>query len=266
MCVRAVWWAGDTAFSLNCFLYRQTGVDSRRVKCYSWCVTKPVAQNISSKLSCFGTGMIVADLKHIETMACSRELLNRSVNNAVSSPAQCFFRTQPGTPSGPVALLWLMWFIARLTSRGLNTSTLDGGSLLCPCCGAWGIYKVKPGKDLTKLLREGWTHCVLCWAGVARIIRDGLDALPHALRVSVVKVLLNTLLVAALHFLYTSPPFGPGCSIGLLSPDQKAASQTLNRLITALFIHGLWLGSVWIFLSVVTLSIQKLMQSSTDEA
>lgn len=78
-------------------------------------------------VDCFGTGMIITGLRHMGTEASSREMLNRSVSTAVSSPVQCL-RTCPGTPSGPVAFLGLMCCRVHVTSWGL--STIGEG----PCC------------------------------------------------------------------------------------------------------------------------------------
>ena len=55
----------------------------------------------------FGTGMMVAALKHDGTTACLREGLKTSVKTSLSSSAQSF-STQPSMLSRPVALQMLI--------------------------------------------------------------------------------------------------------------------------------------------------------------
>ena len=107
---------------------------------------------------CFGTGMIVAVLRQVGTEACLREVLNRSVSTAVSSPAQCF-RTGPGTPSGPVALLGLMCCRVCLTSWGLRVSTGGEG----PCCARMlsllSVQKSSSGCQGRMIFVRVWSCC-----------------------------------------------------------------------------------------------------------
>lgn len=59
--------------------------------------------------------MIVADVRHMGTMVCSREMIKRLMKTAASCNVQ-YFSTSPGTPSGPAALLGLMWLRTHFSS------------------------------------------------------------------------------------------------------------------------------------------------------
>lgn len=62
--------------------------------------------------------------KQVAPGGCSREMLHKLENTAVCSSAQCL-TTHPGTPSGPAALLGLMWLRPCLTLCGYSVGTPD---------------------------------------------------------------------------------------------------------------------------------------------
>ena len=80
----------------------------------------------------FGTGMMVAVLKHDGTVACLREMLKMSVKTSFSSSAQSY-STLPWRLSGPAAFraLMVMSVLFTLAADRHRGWSCGGGGVFC---------------------------------------------------------------------------------------------------------------------------------------
>lgn len=62
----------------------------------------------------FGTGTMMADFRHLGTLACARDRLKIFINTRANCPAQSI-STCPGTSSGPAAFRGLILHNVRCT-------------------------------------------------------------------------------------------------------------------------------------------------------
>lgn len=134
--------------SLPC---KQTRIGLGKGRYYFLCVKRSHSKHFITKgvkasgqfrdliATCFGTGKIVVYFRTVGTVACSKEMLNRLVNTAVSCPEQ-YLRTLSGTLSGPLALLRLICLRVLLTSCKFSPSAHDGASYSVSFVTGWLLF------------------------------------------------------------------------------------------------------------------------------